>query len=77
MNTTNLPAFAAASLHAEVRAIDTDNPGWHAWLSDMGIVHTATCKSPYGGSGTTLEAPTAREMRRVIAEQEHAWSVAA
>jgi hypothetical protein len=74
MNTTNLPAFAAASLHAEVRAIDTDNPGWHSWISDAGVIHSTSCRCETPeGSGTTLTAGTPLMMRTVIAETEHFW----
>jgi hypothetical protein len=78
MSTTIPPAASAPeSLRAEVGQIDHDCPGWHAWVSSTGRVNATCCKSSYGGSGTTLDAPTAEQMRHAIAEQEHEWEVAA
>ena len=72
-----ITASAPPGLRAELAAVEHDYPRWHCWLSDAGVVHATACTCPFGGSGTTLEAPNPQQMRRVIAETEHQWGLAA
>ena len=66
----------ALALSAELRAVEQDYPGWHAWRSDKGIAHATACRCAYTeGSGTTLTAPTPALLGHAIAEQLHAWAV--
>lgn len=68
---------ASTGLRAELRAVERDYPGWHLFTSDTGSVWAATTENHAGGSGTTLEAPTAAVMRYEIAAQVREWAVAA
>jgi hypothetical protein len=70
-----ITATAPPGLRAELAAVEHDNPGWHCWKSDTGVMHATTCTCPLGGSGTTVEARNPGELRRVIAAQVHEWEV--
>ena len=64
-----------ASLRAELRAVESDYPGWHCWLSDAGTVcGTTVTRCPWHGGGCTLDAPTPDVMRQCIARTEQRWS---
>ena len=65
------------SLSDEMRAVEREFPGWHLFASDAGRIWACTNKNCGGGCGTTLDAETPQEMRRVIAQQIHEWAVAA
>lgn len=58
-------------------AIERDFPGWHAWTGDTGTFHAVTTENHLGGSGTTIEGRTARELRAAIAAQAREWAGAA
>jgi hypothetical protein len=71
-----ITASGPLPIGAELRALETEFPRFHCWLSDAGVVHATTCQCPDPeGCGTTLEAPNPQQMRHVIAAQVHAWAV--
>lgn len=62
------------SLSDEMRAVEAEFPGWHLFTSNTGRIWACTCKNCYGGSGSTLDAQTPQEMRRVIAREIREWA---
>lgn len=71
-------ASGPPDLSEQLRALEQEFPGWHAWHSDAGIFYATTCKCAYDcGSGTTVEAPTPELLRYEIACQVHQWQIAA
>jgi hypothetical protein len=62
------------SLTEAEHAIEEAHPGWHVWHSRDGKAVgriCATCTTgTLGGSGTTLDAPSAETIERVIAQWE-------
>jgi hypothetical protein len=70
-------ASGPPDLSEQLRALEQEFPGWHAWHSDAGIFYATTCKCAYEcGSGTTVEAPTPELLRYEIACQVHQWQIA-
>jgi hypothetical protein len=68
----------APTLSEELAAVQADNPGWHCWRSDAGVMHATTCKcATPEGSGTTVEAPTPDLLRYAIAVQAYKLGLAA
>ena len=63
------------SLSEETAAVEHEFPLWHVRVLESGRIQATTGRSLYGGSGATLDAPTAAVMRRDIADWEHTWDL--
>lgn len=66
---------AMGELSAALRAIERRHAAhhWHCWPSDEGRLWATSPHSPYGGSGTTVDADGAGVLEREIARVEHDW----
>ena len=60
-------------LRAQLRAIETEHPRWHLWLSDAGHIWAVTSRTPHRGCGYTVDGGSPETVSRKIAEAEHEW----
>jgi hypothetical protein len=59
------------SLSAELREVEHEHPGWHAWLSDEGRAYAVTTHGTNPAGGVTLSAPTPELLDHEVAVWEH------
>ena len=64
--------MTAMCLSQAIAAVQQHHPHWHVWRTDTTVWGTRPI-SAWGGSGTTLDAPTPERLDQVLAEWEHKY----